>query len=521
MAMTTIKLTTIKALALTILLLTLVSARAAHAQPPRSGTQNSGYMTQTFVDTTILRAFYVLNATSSQYTPGSNRQQHAINQAKKILENLKQSAKGDPNERYALMKMQEVEAQIFLEEEELRRIQADRNILVANKLVIDYNAEVAKPRPDFQAMRGLFLRMAEVDTRQANRLADSYNKRHRSIAQEAQHSLEKALNAKDYALAKRELEYLDKNKNYLLISSAQLDRQRARLNSLSGAHTDVPKIVAELDAGERAYSEFKLSESRTSLTMAQNRVREVRGNLPQKEADALTVRAGRAIRLLDAREDSLVRVALGVLDVQGPDAAIDYFQEVLQRRMQLSQERSAIVDQAILTARPELALKLESKVAMVEVEENRGSGQESFSLIQDRARFRAQERADSIKVVKGRAKSISDNIYTLLGQRKTKDAERLFSREKVFLVSVLDKIDYDILDNSVRHGTNLSGPDGDKNRERAQIYMTRIYKLIEDNNTREASARFKKYRKPLQKYLDIESFKMLEITVTHSARQRS
>jgi len=511
----------IKVFALIILALAPASL-SVYAQPPKSSNLESAgrYMTQTYVDTTVLRAFYVLNATSSQYSGNTNRQQQAVNQAKRILADLRQQAKGDPNERYALMKIQEVEAQIFLEEEEMRRIMADRNILEANKLVIQYNGEVANPRPDFRTLRGLYLRMAEVDSRQANRLADSYNKRHRAVSREALHSLEKAVNAKDYNLATRELEYLDKNKNYLLISSSQLDAYRERLGKLSGANTDLPRIISELESGERAYKEYRLSESRTSLTLAQNHIREIRANLQEREANNLTARAGRAIRALDNREDSLVRVALSVLDIQGPDAAIEYFNDVLQRRMQMSQERSAIVDQAILSARPDLALKLDSKIKLVEIDDQPNNSHESLSLIQDRARYRAQERADSIRAVKGRAAGISLNIYTLIDNKKLKDAGRAFNREKAFLTSVLEKAELDLLTRSIQNGTNLSTPAGAKNMERAEMYKARIYKLIEERNTKEATQRFRKYRKPLQKYLDAESYRNLEVAVNQSAKKK-
>ena len=492
----------------------------AQASAPASApapAQNRAFITQSYVDTTVMRALYVLNEATAQYSMSNNRQGSAVNQAKAILENLKQKAKNDPNERYALMKIQEVEAQIYLEEEEMRRIAEDKRILTANQLIVQYNAEVGKMRPDFATLRALFRRMAEVDTRQANNLADNYNKRYRQISREAMYSLEKALNSNDFDLAKRELEYCEKNKNHLMINSTQLASQRERLERIQGAHTDLPKVVSALDDGEKAYREFHLSESRTSLTLAHKRIDEIRSHIPVKDGSAIAARADRAIKALDAREDSLVKIAINVLEKQGADAATEYFNEVLQKKMQISQERASFIDQAIMRTRPDKGLALESKVKMVEHVEDETNNYEMITSIQDKARFRAQEKADSVRMVRDKAANISINVYTLLENRRPKDAARLFGKEKNFLASVMDKNAFDMLQQSVNSGAAKADVVTiDKNKRKAEEYTAKIYTLLEKNAIKEAHQRFQKYRKPLSKYLDRETFQMLELTVTQS-----
>lgn len=476
-------------------------------------------MAQSYVDTTVMRAIFVLNEATTQYSVNANKQSHAVTKARAIIDDLKQRAKGDPNERYVLMKTQEVEALIFLEEQEMRRIADDKRILTANQLVLQYNAEVGKIRPDFATLRGVFMRMAEVDTRQANNLAASYNNRYRQISREAMYSLEKALTANDAGLARRELDYCDKNKNYLVISSTQLAQQRERLDKMQSAQTDLPRIIAALDEGEKAYRAFKLSESRSSLTMAQNRLNDIRAYLASKDGVSAAARADHALRALDAREDSLVKVAMGVLDKQGPDAAIEYLQDVLQKRMNISYERASIVDQAIMKMRPERAL--ESKVKMVEADtvDDSGKNYEMIVGIQDKARWRAQEKADSLRIVRDKAANLSINIYTLLEHSKVKDATRLFNKEKVFLSSVMEKNAFAMLESYVQNGAAAAAAAGanvDKNRRKAEQYVATIYSLLEKNNIKEANQRFNKNRKSLAKYLDRESFQMLELTVTQS-----
>jgi hypothetical protein len=371
-------------------------------------------------------------------------------------------------------------------------------------------------RPDFAALRALFRRMAEVDTRQANNLADNYNKRYRQISREAMYSLEKALNANDFDLARRELEYCEKNKNYLMINSDQLAKQRERLEIIQGAHTGLPRVTSALDNGEKAYREFRLSESRTSLTMAQNRINEIRAHLPVKDGAAIAARVDHAIKALDAREDSLVRIAISVLEKQGADAAMEYFQEVLQKKMQLSHDRASFIDQAIMRTRPDNAPTFESKVKMVEQVDDGTNNYEMLMSFQDKARFRAQEKADSVRMVRDRAANISINIYTLLENKRPKDAARLFAKEKNFLTSVMDKNAFEMLQQSVNNGTKTDVVMVDKNKRKAEEYTARIYTLLEKNNPKEAYQRFQKYRKPLSRYLDRESYQMLELTVTQS-----
>ncbi|MDR0306710.1 MAG: hypothetical protein LBI42_07720 [Chitinispirillales bacterium] len=484
-------------------------------------------LTQEYVDTTVMRALYILNEAQT-FSGMNNKQNDAIIQAKQVLNRLKQQAKGDPNEKYALWKISEVEYQINFEEEEVRRIADEKRVLTANQLVIQYNSEVGKTRPDFATLRGLFRRMSEVDTRQANNLADSYNKRYRQISREAMVSLEKALVANDADLAKRELEYCEKNKFYLMISDSRLSRLRERFEKLQNAHNEVPRIEAELSSGERAAFEFRLSESRASLIMARNRISEIQSFLPQKDASALSARVNRALRALDSREDSLVRVAMSVLEKQGPDAASEYLHDVLQKRMNMSNDRTSFVDQAILRSRPEKAAANQPKI-VEDYASNEPDRYEMLTEMQEKARKRAQDRADSIRAVHEKVQKISLDIYTLLEQNRFREASQLLAREKLFLSSVMAPSAFEMLEltvtqsaasaqQSARPAQTARTNSGkvDKNRQRADEISKRIYTLIENNKIKEAYNGFEKNKKPLKKHMDRDAFKMLEITVTQS-----
>jgi hypothetical protein len=572
----------------------LVSLAFAEPKSKPAAEGNKAFLSQAYVDTTVMRALYILNEASAHSM--ANKQSNAVAQSKAVLNELRAKAKGDPNERYALMKIQEIEAQIFLEEEEMRKIAEDKRIIAANQIVQQYNAEVGKMRPDFATLRGLFLRMSEVDRGQANKLADSYNKRYRAISRESMHALEKALVANDYVLALRELEYCERNRHYLVISSAELARQRARLESIKGREVDVSKITAQLDYGEAAYKGFRLSESRASLSMARDRIHEVKLDMPANEWNPLSARANKLIKDLDAREDSLVRAAISVLESRGVDAAYKYLHDELQAKHSISYERAAVIDQIIINRSPQKAVNLESKhkVKMVEFPEESASNYDMLSSLEDKARWRAQERADSLRMVQEKAEGIRGNIYALIGKKKAGEAKKIFKKEQAFLASVLERDSYGELERTVAKGkiavakpapakpapvakksggskkdakvaksgkakdtrAAKSGAAGDgratasvgaassgaassgaassgatggtataaapsagsgpSGYEKAQAIAVLLYELVEREEIMEAHKRFQQTREPLKKYLDADTYNMLEFTIIQS-----
>ncbi|MCL2689125.1 MAG: hypothetical protein FWE57_04680 [Chitinispirillia bacterium] len=482
-----------------------------HAQPRIVG------MSQIYVDTTVMRALYILNEAQS-FSGMNNNQENAIKHAKAILDRLRREAKGDPNEKYALWKISEVEYQINLEEEEVRKIAAEKRLLTANQLVVEYNAEVGKNRPDFAKLRGLHRRMMEVDVRQANRLSESYNKRYRQISREAMSSLEKAINANDLVLAKRELEYCEKNKNFLMISDTRLAEHRTRIERMENSKQEVQRITAELAAGEKAMQEFKLSESRATINRAKNSLNDIRGVLPQKEAAALSARANRALRNLDNREDSLVNVLMSVLNTQGHEAAIEYFNEVLQKRMRISHERASVIDQTILRTgtvksddnRPEI---------VVDFATDQPERSHLLTDMQQTARARAQARADSLR---GVALQTSIEIYLLFDRNKHKDAVMLFAKERPFLLANMSKSPFEYLQRCAAQARNAhtgKGPKIDKNTHRANVNTGLIFALMEANRTREAQERFQRNRRALSRHLDRETFETLELTVNSLSKR--
>ena len=83
------------------------------------------------------------------------KMEDAISSAKQIASRLKNLAKGDPNEKYVLWKVGELERQIHLEESGLVLEKSQNRQKLMNDLVGPFNAEIAKRRPYFSVLSEL------------------------------------------------------------------------------------------------------------------------------------------------------------------------------------------------------------------------------------------------------------------------------------------------------------------------------------------------------------------------------
>jgi hypothetical protein len=316
----------------------------------------------------------------------------------------------------------------------------------------------------------------------------------------------------------------------------------------------------------------------------------------------LSARANKLIKDLDAREDSLVRAAIAVLEERGVDAAYKYLHDELQNKHSISYERAAVIDQIIINRSPQKAVNLESKhkVEMVEFPEESASNYDMLSSLEAKARWRAQEKADSLRMVQEKAEGISSNIYALIGKKKAGEAKKIFKKEQALLASMLERDSYAELERTVARGklavaksappaksvaaksapaaksggskksapaaksgsskksdpvvknsgskknaaksgsVAKSGGSKKKNgsvaksgaasagvapvavspaeqdiigRQKAQEIAVRLYAMVEREEIMEAHKRFQQTKEPLKKYLDADTYNMLEFTI--------
>ncbi len=560
-------------LSVVIMLLLLLSSIAYTA--PRETPKT--YIKQETIDTTVMKGFYVLTEAASLAGVGF-RQQEAIQTARRLANDLKRKAKGDPNERYILWKVNELEEQIYLEERELQLQKQQQGQITVNNLIARYNTEVGKARPDFATLKKLHTQIGTIDPAKGNEIADSYNSRYRSISREVIYSIEKCVLAGNDSKAREELGYCLRNKNYLSISNTQYYQIESRVDGLSNAYSEKPLIEKETDS---AVTEIRLNHfgnARTLLFSAEYRLNNVMQYFPQATRNQLSSRILKVNRRFAQKEDSLVNVNLSILNKDGIKAADEYLQKTL-KAYGISREKTAYVDSVILMIKsPDKKTVMAGELEKLSEAEAGVSPQSSLMLddIKELARAKAQAKADSIRQAEeqtlqiliaerlkrdsilaaqrdaelialqkeqDRANAVTMEIYNLLDQNKLTDAENRFRSIQDKLKQYLPAEMYNVLELSIKAAREpaesksvsyitpvitrvnqvsaSSQPQSEsdsikRNQERAQKEILIIYNMIENNQYQNAYNRFQAIRGPLQKFLPAEAFEVLEMTVTQA-----
>ncbi|MGM0444603.1 MAG: hypothetical protein ACQEQV_10490 [Fibrobacterota bacterium] len=307
------------------------------------------FLSQDYIDTTIQKAYYKFIAANSA-SGGRSSQKQAIEEAKATVERLKKQAETDPNYRYILWKVNELEAQIALEEEEYDIQNAYKRGLQINEMVKKFNRELDKERPSFGKLHGFHKSMMKLDVSKANEFADLINHHHRYIRQQVQDDIQDAFRRGDYEKAEDLFGYAIKSRRYLGISERQYSQWRQKITDKKTADF----LRKNLD--ERISNAADLL-GETKNIMKSRRIVQVLLSDLENASDLLDYsfvsRARRNLKQNLARinhvEDSLVQYNLSLIDGHNTDRAARYLERVLQNAG-ISSEKIAQVDRAILQA---------------------------------------------------------------------------------------------------------------------------------------------------------------------------
>ncbi|MCX7727119.1 MAG: hypothetical protein N2053_09765 [Chitinispirillaceae bacterium] len=518
------------------------------------------YLSKETIDTSIMRGFLLLNESADMAGVGFRHEQ-SILQAKKIGRYLKEMARGDPNAKYILWKVSELEAQIYLEESDLLNQQMRKRQLTINELVDKYNKEVGKWRPEFATLYRIYKNMLQVDINKANELADSYNQRKKGISREVVYFLDKAILAGNVEEARKELGYCLRNQLYLNISQSTYKSLEERVEGLIEAYDTKPYIEKLISTARKYLDMCNITDARKCLDTADNKFFTIKQHLPQRESLVLSSSLKKIKGKLSSIEDSLVNVNISILKRQGFNEADKYLQNVLRARG-VSVEKAAYVDRMIIaTKTPEEG----KKIASIEVDTTNESVIDNIMIA---AKKKAKEKQDSLMLsvtisgnyenssnIQGgttylqstlnnsldiKADSITMEIYNLLENNKIKKANELYKKEKDFLEKHLGKEELGALKSTLDNFTEeppvasstvyLVKPveetlsktkdtisnNLEANLLRAQKEIEGIYTMLEQNQIDRAYKRFMVNKAPLQKYLSPEAFNMLELSVTQA-----
>jgi hypothetical protein len=445
-----------------------------------------GYTSQTFIDTTIQRAYYNLNAATDVSGMGM-KMEDAVSSAKQIASRLKTMAKGNPNEKYIMWKVGELESQIYLEENGLLLEKNQKRQKLVNDLVSPFNAEIGKKRPDFSRLAEIHGKALAVDRSKAYEFGVVLDDRKKNLRREVAASLEKALTEGDFDLAWQELVYLKNNMEPLGVSLTQYSMYAAKVQSRVKLDSEREFITGNANTIEALTAKNKFGEARNALAVLEDRVLGIQDMVMKTEWDRYYFKNKRLRESIEHREDSLIRVNTTILRDAGVVAANEYLDNVV-RACGVLREKTAKMEFAILE-KAMAGRKLQDTAVVRQLASMPPpTMDDSSSMLSDfmsAAKKKAQEKADSAKTAQ------QGNV-------------RLTHIEEVRLANM--RVSMELRkkrENEVKA----------ENTEKANKYMIEIYTLLEKKEVQKAYDEYKDRQTLLARYIPAIEFSALDSMV--------
>ncbi|MGB7568939.1 MAG: hypothetical protein WBM07_13850 [Chitinivibrionales bacterium] len=453
--------------------------------------ESSAYISQTYIDTLIQRAYYTLNATE-EISRAAPQKEDAIAEAKSIVKKLKKIAEGDKNKKYILWKVGELESQIYLEEKGLLLEKDRRRQMAVNELIGPFNGELAKPRPDFARLNDFYARMKDLDAAKAGDLEYSIRDRSKSLSREIVVVIEQCIEKGNFDGAREDLAYCKNNEGSLEISLTRYSTLTAKVQAHVSVDNEKAFIAANLTKADNACKRNDLGGARAIMKTIAVRLDGIKGVLYQREWDKLYFGNKRIARAIEHKEDSLVSRNLVLLKNQGVGAATEFSDSVL-KKWDVAPEKIGKVNYAIL----EVAVaqkKKDTNGLSKDVEALVDNPQDSGSVMDDilaAAKIKAKAKADSARLAE-------------------EGNKRLTSVEKVRL----DNMRLAEQGKEQREQQRIK-----ENRDKAQHLLVEIYTLLEKGRRTNAKDEFKDKQGFFKEFLSPEAYKKLETAVGSGVTQ--
>ncbi len=451
------------------------------------GTEEKIYLSKTYIDTMVQNAYFQFVA-AAEYKHNEGAQESAIANARRVASRLKREAVNDPNSHYILWRVNELEHQIFLEEEELSLKKRYRMQKAMNVLVDKFNGEVGKRRPNFVNLIAIHASMLDLSAKKGNELAYLIEDRSRNITREVSYILDKSLLLEEYEKANQEFEYIRNNRKYLGISNSRYTSFEKRIRAKEEADHIVANINTYFNELKSVIKKDRIAEGKRMIESLQSRIDAAGELIPLAKRNGFRYKIGDFMSTLLIKEDSLVNESLALLEQQRIDEALDYIEKVL-RKHGVSHEKILMVDNMIIQGMKQGPSAVDRSVSeelrQMESDETSNIGLD-FSGVQ----ARMKQKTDSLSAIKAEEQRLARIEYEKQYRRELEERRR---NEEA----------------------------AQKNRDKARIYTQRIYLLLEKNKPKKAMARFKSYEKPLKRYLSPDVFACLRDVVVDANKPSS
>ncbi|MDR0304407.1 MAG: hypothetical protein LBH98_06540 [Chitinispirillales bacterium] len=303
------------------------------------------FLSKEFIDTTIQGAYYGFVAANKE--AGGSTQTSAIQKAKGVVSELKKLAENDPNKRYILWRLSELEAQIGLEEEEVMLKQRYATVKKINELVDLFNKEVLQPRPNFANLYTLYQRMSAVDVSKTNEFAEIINQKNRSVSFNLKQSITNAFADNDYTRADNDYDYATENRKYLNISNYEIESWRKNIQAKRDADYLKAGIDNQIAFVNGIVLQNRLSEARRHIEVLNNNLTGASVLLTQSFISSTKMKINNLSANIDRREDSLIQYGYSLVNGQKYKEASIFLRETLFPSG-ADRNRTAAIDRAII-----------------------------------------------------------------------------------------------------------------------------------------------------------------------------
>jgi hypothetical protein len=444
------------------------------------------FLSQTYIDTSIQRAFYALNAATDVAGMGM-KMEDAVGFARQTVNRLKNMAKGNPNEKYVLWKVGELESQIYLEESGMLLEKNRKRQKMVNDLAGPFNAETGKHRPDFIRLEDLRNKALAIDRTRAFEFGVALEERKKNLRREVVLSLQKAVIEGDFDLAWRELVYLKNNREALGIPLSQYSVLAAKLQAKVQVSTEREFIAVNANTVEGFIAKSVFAEARSSLAVLEDRVEGMRDLVMKAEWERWYFRNKRLHEALERKEDSLIKVDAAILRDQGIVAANDYLEKIIKRLGVLPEKvgsmELAILEKAMANRKlQDTAVARQLASIAPQVADDSSS---MFTDLVSAAKKKAIDDADSARMAQEKRAHLTQaeevrlaNMRVSLEQRKKREEE--MQKENV---------------------------------ARAEKEMIDVYVLLEKNEIQKAYEEFADHQTLLARYIPAPAFSTLDSTI--------
>jgi len=303
------------------------------------------FLSQSYIDTTIQSAYYGFIAANKD--AGGSTQVSAIQRAKNVVSELKKLAEDDPNKRYILWRLSELEAQIGLEEEEVALKHRYAAVKKINELVEIFNKEVLQERPNFANLHTLHERMSVVDVSKTNQFADIINQKNKSVTFNMKQSINNALADNDYIKAEKTYNYIVENRKYLNVSNADIEMWRKSIQVKKDADYLKANIDNRISFINGIVTKNNLSEARRHIEVLNGDLKGASALLTQSFISSAKLKLDNLSITIDKREDSLVQYGYKLVNEKKYKEATDFLNRVLFPAG-VNRNKTAGIDRAII-----------------------------------------------------------------------------------------------------------------------------------------------------------------------------